>query len=164
MVANMAFDKQIMSASDNYHAGPAKGSGRKPRTTGRMTVARGPLYLGDQHRDLVDVAPGPVLAALERPDDRMAGSVSVGGRVPAGRVVATADVAAFQTDAHVQPRRAHGETLRAPVHLLGQLRDTDVVEMVHGLGMRSPLRARSSWSIVMRRLARGSSRRARVWR
>ncbi|MFL5853341.1 MAG: M28 family peptidase [Solirubrobacteraceae bacterium] len=27
MVANMAFDKQIMSASDNYHAGPAKGTG-----------------------------------------------------------------------------------------------------------------------------------------
>jgi hypothetical protein len=27
MVANMAFDKQIMSASDNYHAGPAKGPG-----------------------------------------------------------------------------------------------------------------------------------------
>jgi hypothetical protein len=25
MVANMAFDKQIMSASRNYHAGPAKG-------------------------------------------------------------------------------------------------------------------------------------------
>jgi Zn-dependent M28 family amino/carboxypeptidase len=27
MVANMAFDKQIMSASDNYHAGPAKNQG-----------------------------------------------------------------------------------------------------------------------------------------
>jgi len=27
MVANMAFDKQIMSASGNYHAGPAKGPG-----------------------------------------------------------------------------------------------------------------------------------------
>jgi len=55
--------------------------------------------------------------------------VSVGGRVPVGRVVATADVATFQADPQVQPRRAHGEALRAPVNLLGQLRDVDVVEM-----------------------------------
>jgi integrase len=59
----------------------------------------------------------------------MAGSVSVGGRVPVGRVVATADVATFQADPQVQPRRADGETLRAPVNLLGQLRDVDVVQM-----------------------------------
>ena len=59
----------------------------------------------------------------------MAGSVSVGGRVPVGRVVTTADVATFQADPEVQPRRTHGETLPAPVNPLGQLRDVDVVEM-----------------------------------
>src|SRR3954470_23196072 len=85
--------------------------------------------LGDAHRDLVDEAPRPVLARLERAHDRMA----VGARVLAGmaarRAVAAADVAALQADPQVDPLAAARQAVLAAVDGLGQLEDLHVVEM-----------------------------------
>src|SRR5690242_2440017 len=64
---------------------------------------RGAVDLGDAQGDVVDVAPAPVLAWLERADDRVLVGARVGGRVAVGRVVAAADVPAFEADAQVQP-------------------------------------------------------------
>ncbi len=53
----------------------------------------------------------------------MAGAVVVLGGVPAGRVVAAADMAALQADPQVQPDSAAGEALLAAVDGLRQLGD-----------------------------------------
>src|SRR5438552_2693772 len=65
------------------------------------------------HSDLVDIAPAPVLAGLERGDDRMLRRMVVLGRVLVLRVVATADVAAGPAQAKVHPGVAGCEALLA---------------------------------------------------
>src|SRR5258706_15123227 len=65
------------------------------------------------HRDLVDITPAPVLAALERGDDRMLRRMVVLGRMLVLRVVATADVAAGPAQAKVHPGIADCEALLA---------------------------------------------------
>ena len=83
--------------------------------------ARRPLHAVDPHHDLVGEAPGPVLAGLERADDRMAGRLRVRGRVLARRVVAAADVPALEADAQVAPDAAVAQALLAAVGRLRQL-------------------------------------------
>jgi hypothetical protein len=56
--------------------------------------------------DLVDVAPTPVLARLDRSDDRARGRVMVRGRVANGRAIAAADMAAGEADPEMQPLAA----------------------------------------------------------
>src|SRR3954470_13363865 len=92
--------------------------------------------LRDAHRDLVDEAPRPVLARLERAHDRMA----VGARVLAGvatrRAVAAADAAALQADPQVDPLAAARQAVLAAVDGVGQLEELHVVEMGARLGHR----------------------------
>src|SRR5207249_3659465 len=85
-------------------------------------------------RDLVGVAPAPVLARLERADDRVRRCVMVGGRMAVGRVVAAADVTARQTDAEMEPLAAAAQAVLAAVHLGGEFTHLDLVEM--GAGAR----------------------------
>src|SRR3954466_13824513 len=82
--------------------------------------------LRDAHRDLVDEAPRPVLARLERAHDRMAVGARVLAGVAAGRAVAAADVAALEADAQVDPLPAGREAVLAAVHGLGELEDLHV--------------------------------------
>jgi hypothetical protein len=49
-----------------------------------------------------------------------------------GRVIAAADVPAFQADAKVKPDTAGGETFDASIHGVGQLRYVDMIEMSAG--------------------------------
>jgi hypothetical protein len=55
--------------------------------------------------------------------------VGMGGRMTVGRVVAAADVPALEADAEVKPGRTDGEAVHASIHLLGQLRNVDAVEV-----------------------------------
>src|SRR5205807_657239 len=85
---------------------------RRPPDVRRLRVRRRRGCVGQLEGGLVDVAPVPVLARLERPDDRVARCQEVAGGVPAGRVVAAADVAALLADAEVDPvPPARGETV-----------------------------------------------------
>jgi hypothetical protein len=83
-------------------------------------------HLRREHPDAVDVAPSPLFAGLERPDDR----VTRGIRVPRGmavrRVVAATDVPALQADAQVKPAIAGREALLATIDGLGELEELDV--------------------------------------
>ena len=64
----------------------------------------------DDERDLVEVAPAPVLAGLGRPDDRVSRAARVSRGVLVRRAVAAADVAARLAHAQVHPewRRSQG--------------------------------------------------------
>ena len=65
-----------------------------------MRVAVNPVH-AEPH--LVDVAPVPVFARLERADDRMLRGLCVRSRVAVRRVITAADVTASKTDAQMQP-------------------------------------------------------------
>src|SRR5581483_4319084 len=69
----------------------------------------------DLEREIVDVAPPPLLAGLVGAHQRMRGGVEVRGGVLAGRVVAAADVAALQAETEVQPATAAGQAFHAAV-------------------------------------------------
>jgi len=56
----------------------------------------------DDH--LIDVAPAPILARLERLDDRMAAGVEVFSGVPVFGLIAAAHMAALQAEAQMHPR------------------------------------------------------------
>jgi predicted GNAT family acetyltransferase len=97
---------------------------------------RAPADGGDVEGELVDVAPAPGLAGLERADDRMLPVVSVGGRVTVRRIVAAADVAAFEAKAQMEPLAAAAQAVLASVDGLGQLRGQDVASvrtLAHGV-------------------------------
>jgi len=74
----------------------------------------------DHH--LVHVAPAPVLARLERPDDRVAGGVKVLGSVLVSRLVAATYIPAGQALAQVNPGIARLQalytTLATRLHVL----------------------------------------------
>jgi hypothetical protein len=53
--------------------------------------------------DIINIAPAPTLTALEGAHDGMAGTMEMFGGVFTGRLVATADVAALQAKAKVNP-------------------------------------------------------------
>src|SRR5207248_5476990 len=94
--------------------------------------ARLAANLLEQQRDLVDVAPAPVLARLELADERMRRRVLVGGRMAARRAVAASDMAAGQADAQVKPPAAALQALLAAFHLSGKLAHRNLVEMRAG--------------------------------
>src|SRR3954451_9477980 len=73
------------------------------------------MHRGDVQGDIVDEAPGPCLARLERADDRMIGAFGVPSRVPVRRVVAAADVPAFQADPQMEPLPAGAQAVLAAV-------------------------------------------------
>src|SRR5215207_1102971 len=83
--------------------------------------------LGNQEREVIDVAPGPLLARLERADQRVTALVRVGGGMAVGRVVAAPDLSALEADPQMQPRVAHGQTLLTALDGLGQLLDLDLI-------------------------------------
>src|SRR5664279_2291905 len=66
-------------------------------------------------QDLVDEAPTPVLAGLERAHDRVSGGGEVRAGVPARRGIAAADVPATQTLPQMHPLAALCQTVRAAV-------------------------------------------------
>jgi hypothetical protein len=80
---------------------------------------------------VVDVAPAPSLAGLERLHDRVLSAVEVLGGVFVFRRVAATDMAALQAQPQVHPAVTHLQTLFAA---LGVRRDLlDLVEMLAGL-------------------------------
>src|SRR6185295_3351160 len=91
-------------------------------------------------------APAPVLARLGRADDRMAGRGMVGGRVPAGRVVAAADVPALLAHAQVDPLHALREALLATGDLSRGVEVPDRLEMGAGRSRAITLARRSAAS------------------
>jgi hypothetical protein len=64
---------------------------------------------------------------LERPDDRVAGGVRVGSGVTVRRLVAAANVTAFEADPQMEPLLASGEALLAAIDRFRQLDDLDVI-------------------------------------
>src|SRR5439155_9002965 len=87
---------------------------------------------------VVHVAPRPLLARLERADQRMAAASSVGARVAVGRVVATADLAALETDSQMQPRVSRGQAILAARDGFRELGDVNVIEMGAGAHLIRP--------------------------
>src|ERR1043166_3976585 len=77
---------------------------------------------------LVHVAPAPVLARLQAADQRVLALTKVLRRVFVNRVVATADVAAAETQPQVDPAAPHLQTFfAAPRRARGDV--TDLVEV-----------------------------------
>ena len=66
-------------------------------------------------REVVDIAPEPVLAGLERLDDRVAGLAKVPGCVLSDGIVATPDMTAAEASPQVDPLLAGAQTLDAAV-------------------------------------------------
>jgi hypothetical protein len=66
-------------------------------------------------RDLVDIAPAPVLARLERSHDRVAGQPEMGGRVLVLGAVATTDVTTYHAQPQMDPRIADPQAVLAAV-------------------------------------------------
>src|SRR6266404_9538945 len=79
-----------------------------PSSLMRFVLAGG---RADHH--FVDVAPAPVVAALEAAHHRMASLLEVAGRVPVRRAVTAADVATRKTKAQLGPARARAEAFLA---------------------------------------------------
>jgi hypothetical protein len=52
---------------------------------------------------LVDIAPPPTFGRIIALDDRMAGRMEVGGRMPFGRLVTTPHMSALPADAKMHP-------------------------------------------------------------
>src|SRR3954451_2992751 len=115
----------------------------------RWGDARLAVDLRDQHRGLVDEAPDPLLARLERADQGVLARGEVLRRVLVRRRVAAADVPARETETQVHPAVARLEAVDAAGHLLRQLRDRDRVEMRAGRHF-GVLRVRGSetWKVV----------------
>jgi hypothetical protein len=70
--------------------------------------------------DPVDETPPPVLPRLIGPDERMSGRVEVPRRVTPGRVVAAADMGAFEAEPQVDPTTARRQALLTPVRRSGR--------------------------------------------
>jgi len=81
------------------------------RPTGRIEV------------DLVFVAPAPVLAGFERPDDRMASVAEMGGGVLVLGIIAAAHVAAGHAEPQMDPAASGPQTVLATVRAGGDLPD-----------------------------------------
>src|SRR3954449_9494066 len=126
-----------MIAMAGEHPGAVRALSRRASGERRRRDPRLAADLGDAHRDLVDEAPRPVLARLDRAHDRVTIAPGVGAGVAVGGAVAAADVAALEADAQMDPPRAHAQAVLAAVDGLGQFGDLDVVE-VGADGHRGP--------------------------
>jgi hypothetical protein len=82
--------------------------------------------------DLVDEAPAPLLSGLDRSYERMLAGPGVRARVAVGRAVTTADLAALQADAQMQPPISRGQAILTSGDGLGELSDASVAEMAAG--------------------------------
>jgi hypothetical protein len=101
----------------------------------------------EDERDLVEVAPAPVLAGLERADDRMRCGVMVGGCMAVGGLVAAADVTAGEADPRMEPLTAVAQTVLAAVDRGRELVHLDLIKMGAGiaeLGCCHPSRVASA--------------------
>src|SRR5579871_5246027 len=98
---------------------------------------------------LVDIAPAPALGRIIALDDRMARGMKMLGRVPVGRVIAAADMAAGPAQSQVQPRRTALQTFLAPARTWPHL--------ANGVGMRAVFSHRS---LPLRWVPRGPMHRA----
>src|SRR5438034_11357117 len=88
--------------------------------------ALAPSRCGARHRVehlLVDVAPAPALAGLQGSHHGMPGRAEMLARMAIRRVVAEADVAAYQAQAQVNPGTAHFQALLAAVRRWCHRRD-----------------------------------------
>ena len=88
------------------------------------------MHFGNQQREVVQEAPGPLLARLERADERVAAASTVCARVSVGRVVTTADLAALEADPQMNPSAARCEAVDASVDGLRQVGNQNVLQMV----------------------------------
>src|SRR5436190_18556146 len=82
---------------------PSLKASSRPRLIGSAQERRGrdsrrAMDPFEEKRDLIDVAPAPVLAGLEGADDRVRRALGVLAGVPVRGVVAAADVTAGETD------------------------------------------------------------------
>ena len=152
--------------------GTPPGDRGSPQPTGRVEAAPvGQLSRSDV--GIVDIAPAPVLARLERLDDRVPGGVGVSASVPERRRVAAADLSAGQAQPQMHPRGAQAQAFRAALGVRGdtgrtRLRcgssDTDMLAFRLG-SADPPSSRRSSGSHISRPAsspARGT-RRAPVY-
>src|SRR3954447_24003809 len=115
----------------------------------RWGDARLAVDLRDEHRGLVYEAPDPLLARLQRADQRVLAAGEVLRRVLVRRRVAAADVPARETETQVHPAVARLEAVDAAGHLLRQLRDRDRVEVRAGGHYRVLLvRGSETWKVV----------------
>src|ERR1700726_1734892 len=96
---------------------PAVFSERDQRPTLVFERVLAPGYLGEDEGDLVDDAPGPVLARLDRAHDRVLGLRGVVRGMFVGRGVTAPDLSASATDTQVQPATADLQALLAPGNL-----------------------------------------------
>ena len=94
------------------------------------------------HRQLIDIAPAPRFARLERRDDRMPRRMEMLRRMPVLRIVATSDMAARTAQPQMHPRVAAGETLLASA--AGRLVGPHGVQMAASIGHRAHLTRRRS--------------------
>jgi hypothetical protein len=83
----------------------------------------------EPEHQLVRVAPAPVLARLDRADDRVPRRLVVRRRVFPLRVVAATDVAAGLAHPQVDPAHPQRQALLAAGDLLGQIEELNRVEM-----------------------------------
>jgi hypothetical protein len=90
------------------------------------------VYVVNDHRELVEEAPRPRFARLERADDWMAARLGVSAGVTTGRAIAAGHLAALQADAKMQPSASCGQALLAALDRLGELRDLNVIQMRAG--------------------------------
>src|SRR4051794_2852478 len=104
-----------MIAMAGEHPGAVGALSRRASGERRRRDPRRAVDLRDAHRDLVDEAPRPVLARLDRAHDRVIVAPGVRARVAVGRAVAAADVAALEADAQMGPSRAHAQAGPAAV-------------------------------------------------
>ena len=84
---------------------------------------------GDHERDVVDVAPAPVLAGFSGASDRVSRAAGMGRGVPVRRAVAASDPAAGLTHAQMHPCPPDREAILAPGDLVGQLGQLDAVRV-----------------------------------
>ena len=70
--------------------------------------------------ELIDITPAPVLARLEAAHNGVLGFVKVLGGVTVGRIVAAADVTAFETEPQMHPLVAGLDAFLAPLRRLGR--------------------------------------------
>jgi hypothetical protein len=82
---------------------------------------------------LIYIAPAPIFAGLERFHDRVLGEMKMLGGVGVLRRIATADVAAFQAQAQVDPGVAHFQAFLAAVSVRCDFANLIHVRAVHVL-------------------------------
>jgi hypothetical protein len=102
--------------------------------------------------NLIDIAPAPVFAGLERPDDRVIGAVEVLPRMLVFGGIATTHVPAFQAQTQVDPDISHLQTLLAA--LRGAWRNAPNVIQMHTRDHKAP-------SSVTRQISMRKSKRDR---